>query len=70
MAEFDFQCAEPAIASRTYDITMPELSPNGRLDATAVAVLARSLVDLKILPTELHRGLPSGGETNFICLEA
>jgi len=40
------------IASRTYDITMPELSLDGRFDAAALATLARSFVELKILPAE------------------
>jgi NitT/TauT family transport system substrate-binding protein len=48
----DSMRVDAEIASRTYDITMPELSPDGRFDAAALAALARSFVELKILPTE------------------
>ncbi|HEY6258684.1 MAG TPA: ABC transporter substrate-binding protein [Xanthobacteraceae bacterium] len=40
------------IAERTYDTLMPMFSDDGRFDAKALAVLGRSYVDLKFLPTE------------------
>ena len=40
------------ITSRVYDEIMPMFSDHGRYDAKALAVLAKSLVELKILPTE------------------
>jgi ABC-type nitrate/sulfonate/bicarbonate transport system substrate-binding protein len=43
---------DPAITARTYDELMPMFSADGKFDAKALAVLSRSYVDLKILPTE------------------
>ena len=40
------------ITNSVYDELMPMFSDNGRFDSKAVAVLAKSLVELKILPTE------------------
>jgi ABC-type nitrate/sulfonate/bicarbonate transport system substrate-binding protein len=40
------------IAERSYDTLMPMLSDDGRFNPKALAVLARSYVDLKILPAE------------------
>jgi len=42
----------PEIESRVYDVVMPMFSDNGRFDPDAVAVLARSFVDLKLLSSE------------------
>ena len=42
----------PDIESRVYDAVMPMFSETGRFDPKAVAVLARSFVDLKLLPSE------------------
>lgn len=42
----------PDIESRVYDAVMPMFSDTGRFDPKAVAVLARSFVDLKLMPTE------------------
>jgi ABC-type nitrate/sulfonate/bicarbonate transport system substrate-binding protein len=41
-----------AINARVYDELMPMFSDDGRFDAKALAVLARSLVELEILPKE------------------
>jgi ABC-type nitrate/sulfonate/bicarbonate transport system substrate-binding protein len=43
---------DAAITARTYDELMPMFSSDGRFDAKALAVLSRSYVELKILPTE------------------
>jgi ABC-type nitrate/sulfonate/bicarbonate transport system substrate-binding protein len=43
---------DPAITARTYDELMPMFSADGKFNAKALAVLSRSYVDLKILPTE------------------
>jgi NitT/TauT family transport system substrate-binding protein len=43
---------DAAITARTYDELMPMFSADGRFDAKALAVLSRSYVELKILPTE------------------
>jgi ABC-type nitrate/sulfonate/bicarbonate transport system substrate-binding protein len=40
------------ITSRSYDELMPMFSDHGRFDPKALAVLAKSLVELKILPSE------------------
>ncbi len=40
------------ITNSVYDELMPMFSDNGRFDSKAVAVLAKSLVELKILPAE------------------
>lgn len=42
----------PEIESRVYDAVMPMFSETGRFDPEATAVLAKSFVDLKLLPTE------------------
>jgi NitT/TauT family transport system substrate-binding protein len=42
----------PAIAGRVYDAVMPMFSLDGRFDAKALAILARSFVDLNLLPAE------------------
>ncbi len=41
-----------AIAANAYDEVMPSLSDTGKFDAKALAVLARSFVDMKQLPSE------------------
>ena len=43
---------DPAITARTYDELMPMFSTDGKFNPKALAVLSRSYVDLKILPTE------------------
>jgi ABC-type nitrate/sulfonate/bicarbonate transport system substrate-binding protein len=48
----DIISVDPAITARTYDALMPMFSADGRFDPKALAVLSRSYVDLKILPTE------------------
>jgi NitT/TauT family transport system substrate-binding protein len=40
------------ITSKTYDEMMPEFSDDGRFNAKALATLAKSFVELKVLPTE------------------
>jgi len=40
----------PEIASRAYDIVMPSLLDDGHFDAKGLATLARSFVDMKMLP--------------------
>jgi ABC-type nitrate/sulfonate/bicarbonate transport system substrate-binding protein len=40
------------ITARTYDMLMPMFSDDGRFDPKAMAVLAKSYVELKVLPTE------------------
>ncbi len=42
----------PEIVDRVYDQVMPMFSDDGRFDPKALAVLARSFVDLKLLPSE------------------
>lgn len=42
----------PEIESHVYDAVMPMFSETGRFDPKATAVLARSFVDLKLLPAE------------------
>jgi NitT/TauT family transport system substrate-binding protein len=42
----------PEIATRAYDAVMPVFSDTGRFEAKALAVLSRSFVDMKLLPTE------------------
>ena len=42
----------PEIESSVYDAVMPMFSDNGRFDPKATAVLAKSFVDLKLMPTE------------------
>jgi NitT/TauT family transport system substrate-binding protein len=42
----------PEIESRVYDAVMPMFSETGRFDPKATAVLAKSFVDLKLMPTE------------------
>ena len=41
-----------SIAERSYDTLMPMFSDDGRFDGKALAVLSRSFVDLKYLPTQ------------------
>jgi ABC-type nitrate/sulfonate/bicarbonate transport system substrate-binding protein len=48
----DIISVDPAITARTYDELMPMFSSDGRFNPKALAVLSRSYVDLKILPTE------------------
>jgi NitT/TauT family transport system substrate-binding protein len=43
---------DAAITARTYDELMPMFSNDGKFNPKALAVLSRSYVDLKILPTE------------------
>jgi ABC-type nitrate/sulfonate/bicarbonate transport system substrate-binding protein len=43
---------DPAITARTYDELMPMFSADGKFNPKALAVLSRSYVDLKILPSE------------------
>jgi ABC-type nitrate/sulfonate/bicarbonate transport system substrate-binding protein len=40
------------ITSRTYDVLMPMFSDDGRFNPKALAVLAKSYVELKVLPEE------------------
>ncbi|HZT52043.1 MAG TPA: ABC transporter substrate-binding protein [Stellaceae bacterium] len=40
----------PAIAAKAYDIVMPSLSDTGRFDPKGLATLARSFVEMKVLP--------------------
>jgi ABC-type nitrate/sulfonate/bicarbonate transport system substrate-binding protein len=40
------------ITARTYDMLMPMFSDDGRFDPKAMAVLAKSYVELKVLPSE------------------
>jgi ABC-type nitrate/sulfonate/bicarbonate transport system substrate-binding protein len=40
------------VVSQVYDETMPMLSDDGRFNAKGLAVLSRSFVDMKMLPTE------------------
>jgi len=40
------------IASRDYDVTMPTFSDTGKFEPKALAVLARSFVQMKLLPSE------------------
>ena len=40
------------ITARTYDTLMPMFSDDGKFDAKAMAVLAKSYVELKVLPSE------------------
>jgi NitT/TauT family transport system substrate-binding protein len=42
----------PEIEGRVYDAVMPMFSETGRFDPKATAILAKSFVDLKLLPTE------------------
>lgn len=42
----------PAIEGRVYDAVMPMFSDTGRFDPKALAILAQSFVDLKLLPTK------------------
>jgi len=42
----------PEIASRAYDEVMPSLSDTGKFDPKALKVLARSFVEMKLLPNE------------------
>jgi NitT/TauT family transport system substrate-binding protein len=42
----------PATAGRVYDASMPMFSETGRFDPKAAAILAKSFVDLKMLPSE------------------
>jgi len=43
---------DPAIIAATYDATMNDFSTTGRFDKKALAVLARSFVEMKTLPSE------------------
>ena len=52
----DIISVDPAITARTYDELMPMFSSDGRFNPKALAVLSRSYVDLKILPTEPDMG--------------
>ena len=40
------------ITAHTYDTLMPMFSDDGKFDPKAMAVLAKSYVELKVLPTE------------------
>jgi ABC-type nitrate/sulfonate/bicarbonate transport system substrate-binding protein len=42
----------PETAGRVYDVSMPMFSETGRFDLKATAILAKSFVELKMLPTE------------------
>ncbi|HEY3920389.1 MAG TPA: ABC transporter substrate-binding protein [Stellaceae bacterium] len=42
----------PEIASRAYDVVMPVFSDTGRFEPKALAVLSRSFVEMKLLPSE------------------
>jgi NitT/TauT family transport system substrate-binding protein len=42
----------PDVESTVYDVVMPMFSDTGRFDPKATAVLAKSFVDLKLLPSE------------------
>jgi NitT/TauT family transport system substrate-binding protein len=42
----------PAIESRVYDAVMPMFSDTGRFDPKATAILAKSFVELKLLPQQ------------------
>ncbi len=42
----------PEVESSVYDAVMPMFSDNGRFDPKATAVLAKSFVDLKLMPSE------------------
>lgn len=42
----------PEIEGRVYDAVMPMFSDTGRFDPKATAILAKSFIDLKLLPTE------------------
>jgi ABC-type nitrate/sulfonate/bicarbonate transport system substrate-binding protein len=42
----------PETAGRVYDVSMAMFSVTGRFDPKATAILAKSFVDLKMLPTE------------------
>jgi NitT/TauT family transport system substrate-binding protein len=48
----DIISVDPAITARTYDELMPMFSADGKFNPKAMAVLSRSYVELKILPTE------------------
>src|SRR5579875_1613438 len=57
----------PETAGRVYDAAMPMFSETGRFDPKATAILAKSFVELKMLPTEpdmtklyTERFLPAG----------
>jgi ABC-type nitrate/sulfonate/bicarbonate transport system substrate-binding protein len=41
----------PAIVAKAYDIVMPSLSDTGKFDPKGLATLARSFVEMKMLPT-------------------
>jgi hypothetical protein len=43
---------DPAITARTYDELMPMFSSDRTFNPKSLAVLSRSYMDLKILPTE------------------
>jgi ABC-type nitrate/sulfonate/bicarbonate transport system substrate-binding protein len=43
---------DPAIVAATYDATMNDFSTTGKFDPKALAVLARSFVEMKTLPNE------------------
>jgi NitT/TauT family transport system substrate-binding protein len=43
---------DPEIASHTYDEVMPMFSRDGRFDPAALAVAAKAMVELQLLPTE------------------
>jgi len=47
---------EPAIVAVNYDRVMPNFSLTGKFEPKALAVLARSFVDMKMLPKELDMG--------------
>lgn len=44
--------ASPEIAARVYDVAMPMFLEEGRFDPKALRILARSFVELKLLPEE------------------
>jgi NitT/TauT family transport system substrate-binding protein len=52
----DVQKVDPDIAATTYDVMMKAFSTNGRFEPEAVRVLARSFVELELLPKEPDTG--------------
>lgn len=42
----------PSAQAREFDLVIPEMSTDGRFDPKDIAAIARSYVDLQILPTE------------------
>lgn len=48
----EIQHVDPDIAASTYDVMMPAFSTDGRFEPAALQVLARSFVELELLPNE------------------